>query len=136
MVTWHLALESTCTHSHSEYDYVVHASAVRLRPVRSARSAVAASARAQAHHATDHHDEPRSLSACRRRCVHRRLHHDRARRRKLSHGDFHTESVRVQDQAIELPRVPGLPVSEGFTPRVPELGADTEAVMQSLAADV
>ena len=30
----------------------------------------------------------------------------------------------------------GLPVSEGFTPRVPELGADTEAVMQSLAADV
>ena len=54
----------------------------------------------------------------------------------LSHGDFHTESVRVQDQAIELPPVPGLPVSEGFTPRVPELGADTEAVMQSLAADV
>jgi hypothetical protein len=29
-----------------------------------------------------------------------------------------------------------LPVSERFSPRVPELGADTEAVMQSLAADV
>ena len=54
----------------------------------------------------------------------------------LNHGDFHTESVRVQDQTIELPRVPGLPVSERFSPRVPELGADTEAVMQSLAADV
>lgn len=54
----------------------------------------------------------------------------------LNHGDFHTQAVQVQGRNIELPRVPGLPVSEGFSPRVPELGADTEAVMQSLDVDV
>ena len=54
----------------------------------------------------------------------------------LNHSDFHTEVVQVQGQNVELPRVPGLPIAEGFSPELPELGADTEAVLQSLAADV
>ena len=54
----------------------------------------------------------------------------------LNHGDFHTETVQVQGQQIELPRVPGLPIAESFSPELPELGADTDAVLQSLTADV
>jgi hypothetical protein len=54
----------------------------------------------------------------------------------LNHGDFHTETVQVQGQQIELPRVPGLPIAESFSPALPELGADTDAVLQSLTADV
>ena len=54
----------------------------------------------------------------------------------LNHGDFHTETVQVQGQQIELPRVPGLPIAESFSPALPELGADTDAVLQTLTADV
>lgn len=53
-----------------------------------------------------------------------------------SHSDFHTDSVHVQGQDIQLPRVPGLPIADNFSPTVPELGADTRAVLQSLHVDV
>ena len=52
------------------------------------------------------------------------------------HGDFHTDTVYVQGQDIQLPRVPGVPIADNFSPTVPELGADTQAVLQSLRADV
>ena len=52
------------------------------------------------------------------------------------HGDFHTENIQVQGQNVELPRVPGLPRAANFSPQVPKLGADTEAVLQCLATDV
>ena len=51
------------------------------------------------------------------------------------HADFHTETIQVHDQSIELPRVPGLTYAANFSPQVPELGADTEAVLGSLAPD-
>lgn len=53
-----------------------------------------------------------------------------------SHGDFHTDTVRVHGQDIELPRVPGLPIADSFSPEVSKLGADTDAVLQSLEDDV
>ena len=49
-----------------------------------------------------------------------------------SHGDFHTFNVTVGDATIALPRVPGVDTDPESAPRVPNLGAHTDEVLNSL----
>ena len=48
------------------------------------------------------------------------------------HPDFHTETVRVGDQDIELPRLPGSNSEQSAVAKVPTLGEHTEEVLDSL----
>ena len=49
-----------------------------------------------------------------------------------SHPDFHTTNVRVADQLVCLPRVPGLPKPEELV--VPAIGAHTEEALALIAS--
>jgi formyl-CoA transferase len=49
-----------------------------------------------------------------------------------SHPDFHTYVVKVGDESIELPRIPGCSDHADLTAKVPTLGEHTEEVLASL----
>jgi crotonobetainyl-CoA:carnitine CoA-transferase CaiB-like acyl-CoA transferase len=49
-----------------------------------------------------------------------------------SHADFHTFDVTVGDATIALPRVPGVDNGPRSPAKVPELGAHTNEVLNSL----
>ncbi|MDB2416678.1 CoA transferase [Pseudomonadales bacterium] len=49
-----------------------------------------------------------------------------------SHPDFHTYTVKVGDELIELPRIPGLSSDADLTAKVPTLGEHTDEVLASL----
>ena len=49
------------------------------------------------------------------------------------HPDFHTETVRVGDQDIELPRLPGSNGEQSLVAKVPTLGEHTKEILNSLS---
>ena len=49
------------------------------------------------------------------------------------HPDFHTETVRVGDQDVQLPRLPGSNGEQSAVAKVPTLGEHTEEVLKSLS---
>ncbi len=49
------------------------------------------------------------------------------------HADFHTETVQVGDQDIQLPRLPGSNGEQSTVAKVPTLGQHTEEVLNSLS---
>jgi crotonobetainyl-CoA:carnitine CoA-transferase CaiB-like acyl-CoA transferase len=49
------------------------------------------------------------------------------------HPDFHTQTVRVGDQDIQLPRLPGTNGEQFAVAKVPTLGEHTEEVLKSLS---
>jgi crotonobetainyl-CoA:carnitine CoA-transferase CaiB-like acyl-CoA transferase len=49
------------------------------------------------------------------------------------HPDFHTETVRVGDQDVQLPRLPGFNDEQSAVAKVPTLGEHTEEVLKSLS---
>jgi crotonobetainyl-CoA:carnitine CoA-transferase CaiB-like acyl-CoA transferase len=49
------------------------------------------------------------------------------------HPDFHTETVRVGNQDIQLPRLPGTNGEQTMVAKVPALGEHTEEVLKSLS---
>ena len=49
-----------------------------------------------------------------------------------SHPDFHTYTVKVGNELVELPRIPGLSGDSDLTAKVPTLGEHTDEVLASL----
>ena len=49
-----------------------------------------------------------------------------------SHPDFHTYTVKVGNELVELPMIPGLSGDSYLTAKVPTLGEHTDEVLASL----